>query len=71
LLFKTDSSDDVLVVSSNGVLRYFLTLIPNEFEQRITSQDFKMAPGRLSKIVLINRKLSVSYWNQDPQVITE
>ena len=57
------ADDNIFIISSNGVLRYFLTLIPDEFEKRIEQQNFKMKTGNISKLTLNQNALSVDFWN--------
>lgn len=64
------AEDDVLVVSSNGVLRYFLKLVPGAFEAAVAEGTAKLGTGRLS--ALTHREgdgWSLVFWNRDPQAI--
>jgi len=63
--------DTVVIISSNGVLRYFLNLVAGEFEKRVSEQQFKMKTGFISKIAVENGSVSIDYWNQDPSTKTE
>ena len=54
---------DILIVSSNGRLRYYLDLIPGAFNQRVAEKNFKMATGNLSCIELAEEN-QIVFWNQ-------
>jgi broad specificity phosphatase PhoE len=60
------SDDTVLVITSNGRLRYFLTLIPNAFEQHIKNQTFKVATGNICEMVYAHKQWQLIYWNASP-----
>lgn len=53
----------VLLVSSNGILRYFLTLIDGEFERRITDRSFKVKTGHLCWLQYKQNKFTCLAWN--------
>lgn len=61
--------DSVLVVSSNGRLRYFLTLVEGELERKIQTKAFKMKTGHIGRICLRPVHSSLLFWNQDPQML--
>jgi len=61
-----DEEDTIIVISSNGRLRYFLTLVQNEFEQRIRSQTFKVKTGNICQLVHQNDSYSIKSWNINP-----
>jgi broad specificity phosphatase PhoE len=58
--------DTVVVVTSNGKLRYFLTLAQGEFEKRVEDGSFKVKTGNICKLVLENGKVQIDYWNAHP-----
>ena len=65
-LKKSYSSDDtVLVVTSNGKLRYFLKLIKDEFEKRVEDKSFKMKTGAVSELIIAD-DVKVNLWNYNP-----
>jgi probable phosphoglycerate mutase len=66
LIQKHQEHDSVAVITSNGRLRYFLTLIPGEFEKRIRERAFKVKTGNICRFRHQNGILSVLNWNQDP-----
>lgn len=43
--YYTDEADSVLVITSNGILRFFLKLDINEFSRRLDKGSFKVATG--------------------------
>lgn len=69
-----DSDASVLIVSSNGRLRYFLTLVEDEFERRKNHGSFKVSTGNIC-ILIIERQsspigseisCSIAAWDVDP-----
>lgn len=58
--------ETIIVVSSNGLLRYFLKLIPGEFEKRITNNTFKMKTSHISKLIYDNNQWHTEFWNNSP-----
>lgn len=61
------SQDLVVVVTSNGRLRYFLKLVPSEFDTRVRSGTFKVRTGSICRLTReADGALRVPYWNQDP-----
>ena len=63
LAAKYDAGADILIVSSNGRLRYYLDLIPGAFNLRVEEKNFKMATGNLSCINLAEEN-KIIFWNQ-------
>ncbi|RMG44957.1 MAG: histidine phosphatase family protein [Candidatus Dadabacteria bacterium] len=64
-LTASAKDDDIcLAVSSNGRLRYFLMLIPGEFERRKESGDFKVKTGHICELEFISGTWRVNYWNR-------
>ena len=63
---RHQSTDLVLVVSSNGKLRYFLSLIPNEFENRLSTGKFKLGTGKAGIIDLVGSSAKLLGWNLNP-----
>ncbi len=61
---KQYSQEKILLVSSNGRLRYFLSLIEDELEKRRQSQMLKMRTGHISYLNLETSKLE--FWNANP-----
>ncbi len=59
----------ILVISSQGRLRYFLTLIPGEFEKRVQAQTFKVATGNLCQFMYRDLNFSMTQWNVSPEKI--
>lgn len=55
---------NVLVVTSNGKLRYFLKLIKNEFEQRVQEHTFKVATGRICLLSFQDNHFRLELWNE-------
>ncbi|MDP3509504.1 MAG: histidine phosphatase family protein [Candidatus Melainabacteria bacterium] len=61
----------VLLVSSNGRLRYFLKLIAGEFERRVADKQFKMGTGKISLLTSQGKTYSLLAWNQDPATLKD
>ena len=61
--------DDLLVVASNGCLRYFLTLVPGAFERQIASRQLKIGTGHLCQLSYCNGSWTLDFWNQSPELI--
>ncbi len=68
---KHSDQDRILIVSSNGLLRYFLKLIPGEFENRISINDFKIKTGHLSVLEEVGGKFQLNTWNTSPSNLTK
>ncbi|MES2997989.1 MAG: histidine phosphatase family protein [Pseudomonadota bacterium] len=60
-------TDNILVIASNGRLRYFLQLIPEAFEQHIQNKNFKVSTGNLCLFVYKNKKWQVKFWDKRPE----
>ncbi len=71
LITKYDSTDTILIVSSNGRLRYFLKLIPGLFEQTVQDKVFKIATGNICLLTYENRKWQMQFWNQKPEYLLQ
>lgn len=64
---NTTHDSTICVVSSNGILRYFLNAIPNAWQQHITNNTFKMKTGHVSLLCFEQASSHVEFWNQDPR----
>lgn len=56
-----------LVVSSNGILRYFLTVIPGELDRRFELGSFKVKTGNVCILEKVSDSFEVLEWNKQPQ----
>jgi len=61
-----EGAGDSVIVSSNGVLRYFLKLIDGEWERRVGIRDFKMKTGHCGLIEYDKGAWKVLGWNLSP-----
>jgi probable phosphoglycerate mutase len=52
-----------LLVSSNGRLRYTLTLVEKELERRVRDQTFKIKTGHLAHLRWDGERFSLPFWN--------
>ena len=59
-------SQPIVIVSSNGVLRFFLKLIPGAFERGVAEQNFKMKTGHFSVLTHDGQAFRLAAWNQNP-----
>ena len=58
-------NDDVaLLVSSNGILRFFLKLVPGAFEALATNRGLKVATGNVCALRYEGGTWRVAFWNQ-------
>lgn len=71
LITKYASSDTILVVTSNGRLRYFLQLIPGTFEQHIRDKNFKVATGNICLFSYENKQWQIKFWNKKPSQLLD
>lgn len=69
LVDQYDTTDTILVITSNGRLRYFLKLIPGLFEQHVRDKEFKVATGNICLLTYENRKWQVKFWNKKPEYL--
>jgi len=68
LIQKYHNNETILVISSNGRLRYFLKLIPNEFEMHIKNSNFKIATGKICSLNYENNQWQLVSWNFNPKI---
>jgi broad specificity phosphatase PhoE len=66
LIERHASHEKILLVSSNGCLRYFLDLIPGKLAAHIENQTAKMATGHISKLNYNNEMWQLDFWNMPP-----
>jgi len=66
LVTRHKKDDVILVISSNGKLRYFLSLIPGEFEERVKTESVKIKTGNVCRFAFVDDKWKVNYWNRPP-----
>lgn len=64
-------NQNYLVVSSNGILRYFLTAIPGAFEQLQAEQKLTMKTGSVSLIEIVESKPHLIFWNILPSDVAQ
>ena len=69
IVSKYPSDANVLVVSSNGRLRYFLHLVAGEFEKRVTNKTFKVATGRVCVLETDGKTFELKLWDEKPEVL--
>ena len=64
---KNAPDSSIFVVSSNGVLRYFLRLIPNKWEEAHATQSMKVKTGHLCQLSYRDGQWQVDFWNLSPE----
>lgn len=60
------ADDKLLLVSSNGVMRFFLGLIDGAFEEHVKSGTFKVKTGNICLIYFDGKDFSLKFWNEEP-----
>jgi broad specificity phosphatase PhoE len=71
LVTQYDPMDYILVITSNGRLRYFLKLIHGAFEQHIQNKNFKVATGNICSFLYDDKKWHLEFWNKNPQYLLQ
>jgi probable phosphoglycerate mutase len=69
LVAQYDPADTILIITSNGRLRYFLKLIPGLFEQHVRNKEFKVTTGNICLLTYENRKWQIKFWNKKPEYL--
>ncbi|WP_218813900.1 histidine phosphatase family protein [Rickettsiella endosymbiont of Dermanyssus gallinae] len=67
LIKKYAPEDTILVVTSNGRLRYFLQLIPAAFTQHIQDHSFKVSTGNICLFEHDSKGWQIKFWNKKPE----
>lgn len=70
LLSRHARPDTIIVITSNGRLRYFLTLASGEYEKRVANGSFKVKTGNVCKLVCENEKIQIPIWNALPTALS-
>lgn len=63
---KKETNQTVFAVSSNGILRYFLKLIPSEFERLFQEKKLKVKTGNLCSLNHNGQTYKLDFWNRNP-----
>jgi len=66
LLQKHHQDENILVVSSNGKLRYFLNLVIGEYEKYSQNGLLKVKTGNICGLTFDGHQWSTTYWNKLP-----
>ncbi len=67
--FADDDNANILLVSSNGRLRYFLHLVAGEFNRRVIEHSFKVATGGVCLLEGQGQDFKLRLWNAEPQLL--
>ena len=59
-------NETVVVISSNGRLRYFLTLEKGKFEEKVKNGSFKVKTGNVCKLTGDQNQFTIPYWDVEP-----
>lgn len=62
--------DVVVVVASNALLKFFLTLVPAAFEEYALNSKCSMRTGNIGKITFDGNRFTLDYWNMPPLEVT-
>jgi broad specificity phosphatase PhoE len=65
---KHKPDENILAVTSNGRLRYFLTLVPGEFENHVKTDSIKIKTGNICQLSFSNNQWEFHYWNKSPNM---
>ena len=63
---ESSAHDAVLLITSNGRLRYSLELVEGALERAIAGRGFSMRTGRCGRIDVDAGGRELRYWNVDP-----
>lgn len=66
LLSTVAPGKSVVLVTSNGRLRYFAKLAPGEFEARAASGALKVKTGAVCRMTFENSQWRIHAWNKNP-----
>jgi probable phosphoglycerate mutase len=71
VLMARHAGESVLVISSNGILRYFLGLVPGAYERAITTKTHKVKTGNLCQLTYKEGSQEeatwqIDFWNESP-----
>jgi probable phosphoglycerate mutase len=69
LLLHAQPNDTVLLVSSNGKIRYFLELIDGAFAAHVAAKNFKVKTGAFCVLESEGTEWRVVEWNVRPQLL--
>ena len=67
LATSLEDNDAALLVSSNGILRFFLRLVPGAFEALAENKELKVATGNCCALRQEGGVWSLVFWNRLPQ----
>ncbi|HWJ18036.1 MAG TPA: histidine phosphatase family protein, partial [Geobacterales bacterium] len=59
--------DAALLVTSNGILKFFLKLVPGAFEVLAANRELKVATGNCCALHHEESTWSVAFWNRPPR----
>jgi len=68
---RDQANKNILVVSSNGRLRYFLHLVAGEFARRVSAHSFKVGTGRICLLEGTGSNFKLDLWNAEPQLLSQ
>ncbi len=66
LISKSTPAAFPLIISSNGILRYFLKLNQLEWIRRLAEHNFKVKTGNICLLNLTKESVQVNFWDRTP-----
>jgi len=66
LAASLDNEDTALLVTSNGILKFFLKLVPGAFDEMAANGALKVATGHCCALTLDRGLWRVAFWNRQP-----
>lgn len=66
LTASISGEDAALIVTSNGILRFFLKLVPGAFDAMAADGKLKVATGNCCALAFDGREWRVVFWNRQP-----
>jgi broad specificity phosphatase PhoE len=66
LAAKLSGEDAALIVTSNGILRFFLKLVPGAFDVMAADGKLKVATGNCCALALEGGAWRIAFWNRQP-----
>jgi broad specificity phosphatase PhoE len=65
---RHQGDETVLAITSNGKLRYFLNLVPGEFERHVRMDAIKIKTGNICGLEFGKNSWGLKFWNKSPRV---
>ena len=69
LAAHSGTEEDLVLCSSNGIMRSFLRLIPGAMEQALADKSFKVKTGHVCVIKFAGNAWHILAWNESPETL--